>query len=133
MISTIFRIFNHEKLDDTLQLIDRIINEDAIYQKSSIGLRHQRCFAVKSGFNGLLDVARQTYKETTDDVHDLIKFYAQKYEIPLKSNFEVNMGFYMSISTQDLGQKVLPVEFINENRKRQNIVFTTLKLVFLLY
>lgn len=36
--------------------IDSIINKDIALQKSSLGLRNQRCYAVKSGCNGLLDV-----------------------------------------------------------------------------
>jgi DNA mismatch repair protein MSH4 len=110
-------------------MIDNVINEDVVYQKSSIGLRHQRCFAVKSGYNGLLDVARQTYKETTDDVYDLIKDYSEKHSLPIKSNFEVNMGFYMSIPDENMQDKNMPLEFINVVKKRKNLVFTTLKLV----
>ena len=129
LLSTIHNILSHESLNEILETIDNVINEDVVYQKSSIGLRHQRCFAVKSGYNGLLDVARQTYKETTDDVYDLIKFYSEKYDLPIKTNFEVNMGFFMSIPEQDLGTKNLALEFINVNKKRKNVVFTTLKLV----
>lgn len=129
LLNTIFNILSHEKLDEILMMIDNVINEDVVYQKSSIGLRHQRCFAVKSGYNGLLDVARQTYKETTDDVYDLIKEYSEKYNLAIKSNFEVNMGFYMSIPEQDLVDKTLALEFINVIKKRKNIIFTTLKLV----
>ena len=129
LLSTIHNILSHESLNEILEMIDNVINEDVVYQKSSIGLRHQRCFAVKSGYNGLLDVARQTYKETTDDVYDLIKFYSEKYDLPIKTNFEANMGFFMSIPEQDLGTKNLALEFINVNKKRKNVVFTTLKLV----
>jgi DNA mismatch repair protein MSH4 len=129
LLVTICEILNHEKLNDILEMIDNVINEDVVYQKSSIGLRHQRCFAVKSGYNGLLDVARQTYKETTDDVYDLIKDYSEKHSLPIKSNFEVNMGFYMSIPDENMQDKILPLEFINVVKKRKNLVFTTLKLV----
>lgn len=129
LLVTICDILNHEKLNDIVEIIDNVINEDVVYQKSSIGQRHQRCFAVKSGYNGLLDVARQTYKETTDDVYDLIKDYSEKHSLPIKSNFEVKMGFFMSIPEENIQGKNLPLEFINVVKKKKNIVFTTLKLV----
>jgi DNA mismatch repair protein MSH4 len=69
-----------------------VINEDATWAKGALGLRHQRCYAVKvpptsiridadgqSGVNGLLDVARQNFKEVTSDVFTLIDFYKSIY------------------------------------------------------
>lgn len=55
--------------------INCVINEDITLQSNPLGLRNQRVYAVKSGLNPLLDVARQTYKESTDDVHDLVTMY----------------------------------------------------------
>lgn len=68
-----------------IELIRETINEDVTFTKLPIDMWHQRTYAVKvsilhiafrhslivlqSGVNGLLDVARQTYKEGTDDVH----------------------------------------------------------------
>jgi len=50
-------------------LIDEVINEDTAYAKQPLELRNQRTYAVKSGVNGLLDVARITYKEATEDAY----------------------------------------------------------------
>jgi DNA mismatch repair protein MSH4 len=50
-------------------IVDKVINEDAIYAKQPLELRNQRTYAVKSGVNGLLDVARTTYKESTQDAY----------------------------------------------------------------
>lgn len=50
-------------------LIDRVINEDTAYAKQPLELRNQRVYAVKSGVNGLLDVARTTYKESSEDAY----------------------------------------------------------------
>lgn len=86
--------------------INDVINEDITYAKSPLALRNQRCYAVRvgkrnlllivlnnyynnnnnkylihyqAGFNGLLDVARQTYKETVDDLNEMIDQYRGKY------------------------------------------------------
>ncbi len=51
------------------EIINRTINEDTTYAKQPLELRNQRTYAVKSGVNGLLDVARTMYKEATEDVY----------------------------------------------------------------
>jgi DNA mismatch repair protein MSH4 len=75
-----------------LNLIDTVIDEHATYVKTPLDLRHQRTYAVKvslvcldggdrqvlmwvcqSNINGLLDVARKTYKETTDDFYEYVE------------------------------------------------------------
>ena len=73
-----------------MELIDNFINEDITYAKQPSELRNQRTYAVKvrhtsdvdcanyhltiqSGVNGLLDVARQTYKEANMDVYQLVE------------------------------------------------------------
>jgi DNA mismatch repair protein MSH4 len=51
------------------QIIDEAVNEDTTYARQPLELRNQRVYAVKSGVNGLLDVARTTYKEASEDAY----------------------------------------------------------------
>ena len=53
-----------------LMKIRETIEADITYMKSALDLRNQRTFAVKSGISGMLDVARQTYKELTEGIHE---------------------------------------------------------------
>ncbi|RUS17438.1 muts domain V-domain-containing protein [Endogone sp. FLAS-F59071] len=118
--------------------IHEVINEDAKFQKSALGLRNQRCYAVKAGVNGLLDVARQTYKETIDDIYELVGRYVvapssvaifvlpklvsfvDSTGIQIKLQFNSTSGFYLSASTEQLNdQGELPLMFINIVRKRE--------------
>lgn len=59
--------------DDTLNLvralIDEILTESTTYTKSSMEMRHQECFAVRSGRHGELDVARKTYLSNVEDIY----------------------------------------------------------------
>lgn len=50
-------------------MINGVINEDTNYARKPLELRNQRTYAVKSGVNGLLDVARTTYKEAMEDAY----------------------------------------------------------------
>jgi DNA mismatch repair protein MSH4 len=52
-----------------LRMIRQTIEADVTYTKTPLDMRNQRTFAVKAGINGMLDVARQTYKELTEEIH----------------------------------------------------------------
>ena len=52
-----------------LAKINEVIETDAAFMKTPLDMRNQRTFAVRSEVSALLDVARQTYKELTEDVH----------------------------------------------------------------
>lgn len=44
------------------------MHEDARLVKGAAAMRTQRCYAIKSHVNGLLDVARKIYSEIIDDI-----------------------------------------------------------------
>ena len=54
-----------------------MVHEGARVQKGSASMRLQRCFAIKSGVNGLLDVARRIYCEIVDDIEDMVAAMAE--------------------------------------------------------
>jgi DNA mismatch repair protein MSH4 len=62
-------VCDHGATDEILQMIQDVIEPDVRYMTSPLDLRNQRTFAVKSGINSLLDIARQAYKEVTEQVH----------------------------------------------------------------
>lgn len=67
MLNNIRELCAPENVAVVQGLIDLVINEDTTYARQPLELRNQRTYAVKSGVNGLLDVARITYKEATED------------------------------------------------------------------
>jgi DNA mismatch repair protein MSH4 len=67
MLNNIRELCAPENVAPVQELINRVINEDTTYARQPLELRNQRTYAVKSGVNGLLDVARTTYKEATED------------------------------------------------------------------
>lgn len=62
LLQAIHTILTDAEIEEIEQEIDQVVNEEVVFATTSIGLRNQRCYAVKAGFNSLLDVARQTYK-----------------------------------------------------------------------
>ncbi|KAF1945409.1 hypothetical protein EJ02DRAFT_369214 [Clathrospora elynae] len=118
-----------ENVAPVQELIDRVINEDTTYAKQPLELRNQRTYAVKSGVNGLLDVARTTYKEATEDAYQHSTELSQEYDIRLDLKFETARQFYIKISTSELEGKVLPPIFTNVIRRKNNIECQTLELM----
>ena len=64
--------FRHPSIDLLRDEIGTVINEDAAFAKNKASFRTQLCFAVKPGINGLLDVARKTYLETSEGAQTLV-------------------------------------------------------------
>lgn len=73
-----------ENIAPVHDLINNYINEDTTYAKQPLELRNQRNYAVRSGVNGLLDVARTTYKESMED--------AYQHATELSGKILVNLG-----------------------------------------
>lgn len=110
-------------------MINTVINEDVTYSKSPLDLRNQRCYAVKSGVNGLLDVARQTYKEATEDVHALVRDMNRDSGHDLELRFETGRGYFLRLPASDLEGKVLDPVFVNVVKRKKFVEMTTLELM----
>ncbi|KAF8941708.1 MutS protein msh4 [Haplosporangium gracile] len=129
LLVTIHRLLTDPRLEKFSDLIDEVIERYVVLEKTAVGIRHQRCFAVKAGCNGLLDVARQTYKETCNDILDVTNRYVQEYGINLKVQFSVTMGYYFTTTVDQLDGNDIPLIFINVVKKGKSLTFTTLELV----
>ncbi|KAJ3167556.1 MutS protein msh4 [Geranomyces variabilis] len=129
LLLAIHKTLCQPRLDLIRERIYEVINEDVTFQKNALGLRNQRCYAIKAGFNGLLDVARQTYKETTNDVYDMVTSYSDQFDLPIKVSFNPAYGFYLTLTREQLQGRELPLEFINVEQKKKITQFTTLKLL----
>ncbi|KAI7858222.1 muts domain V-domain-containing protein, partial [Circinella umbellata] len=130
LLVTICEILSDSRLNDFQMAIDETLHDDIGIQKTSLGLRHQRCYAVKSGVNGLLDVARQTYKETIEDIYEMAGEYNETSGLNTKLQFNAPKGFYLSLPTDQVDQNTtLPEIFINVVKKKKQYIFTTLELL----
>ncbi|KAI9772293.1 MAG: MutS protein msh4 [Geoglossum simile] len=129
LLATIRDLCMPAKLEGVQELINHVINSDITYQKSPLDLRNQRCYAVKSGVNGLLDVARQTYKEATADVYQLVSDLRTEYSLSLNSKFESSRGFYLRLAASEVEDRPLPPLFVNVIRRKNIIECTTLELM----
>ncbi|CAI9635124.1 unnamed protein product [Alternaria burnsii] len=129
MLNNIREICAPENVAPVQELIDHVINEDTTYARQPLELRNQRTYAIKSGVNGLLDVARTTYKEATEDAYQHSNELSQEHDIRLDLKYDTARQFYMRIATSELEGKVLPPVFTNLIRRKKNIECQTLELM----
>lgn len=92
-------------------------------------LRNQRTYAIKSGVNGLLDVARQTFKEATEDAYRHVEELGNAHELHLQLKFDSARQFYIRLPVSDLEERVLPLIFTNNVKRKNMIECQTLELM----
>jgi DNA mismatch repair protein MSH4 len=73
-------------------------------------------------------VARQTYKETTNDIHQLITTYGEQFGIPLKPHFSPTTGYQICCQRDRVNKDELPMMFTNVVVRKKQLFFTTLDL-----
>jgi len=110
-------------------LIDAVINEDITFAKSPLELRNQRTYAIKSGVNGLLDVARQTYKEASEDAYLHVEELRHGFELHLELKYDAARQFYIRLPVSDLEDRTLPPIFTNCIKRKAMIECQTLELM----
>jgi DNA mismatch repair protein MSH4 len=129
MLRTVATICAPHNVEPVQILINDVINEDTTHAKLPLDLRNQRTYAVRSGVNGLLDVARQTYKESMSDALAHMTEVTEEYKLPLQTKFDSVRQFYFRIAVEDLDDQALPPIFINVYRRKNIIECQTLDLV----
>ncbi|KAK7907967.1 hypothetical protein PG985_015270 [Apiospora marii] len=129
LLLRIQRICRPELIQPVLDMIKETINEDVTFMKLPIDMWHQRTYAVKSGVNGLLDVARQTYKEGTDDVHQHVEDINKEFELSLDIKFDQDRKYWLRLRECDIENRDAPDILINRVRKGGYLECQTLPLV----
>ncbi|KAK8786208.1 hypothetical protein V5799_007421 [Amblyomma americanum] len=102
-----------------------VIRDDVAYQKGTWNRVLQLCFSIKPEVNGLLDIARRTYSEVQDDIHEMVeKDLAQEHALPLRVAYSQLRGFYIQMNYTGKAPD-LPDKFIKVSLTKTTISFTT--------
>nr|KJB51851.1 hypothetical protein B456_008G234100 [Gossypium raimondii] len=124
-------VCENEKYADIRKRIGEVIDEDVLHARVPFIARTQQCFAVKAGIDGLLDIARRSFCDTSEAIHNLANKYREEYKLPnLKLPFNNRRGFYFSIPRKDIQGK-LPSKFIQVVKQGNNVHCSTLELASL--
>ncbi|KAB5574116.1 hypothetical protein DKX38_001310 [Salix brachista] len=113
-------ISENEKYFSIRKRVGEVIDEDVLHARVPFIARTQQCFAVKAGIDGLLDIARRTFCDTSEAIHNLANKYREEFKLPnLKLPFNNRQGFYFSIPQKDIQGK-LPSKFIQLNVRNKS-------------
>ncbi|KAM5572968.1 hypothetical protein ABKV19_012821 [Rosa sericea] len=124
-------VCENEKYAAIRKRIGEVIDEDVLHARVPFVARTQQCFAVKAGIDGLLDIARRSFCDTSEAIHNLANKYREDFKFPnLKLTFNNRQGFYFSIPHKSIQGK-LPSQFIQVLKHGNNIHCSTLELASL--
>ncbi|XP_057449791.1 DNA mismatch repair protein MSH4 isoform X1 [Lotus japonicus] len=132
LLSNIYKsVCANEKYDRIKERIGEIIDEDVLHARVPFVACTQQCFAVKAGIDGLLDISRRSFCETSEAIHNLANNYREEFKLPnLKLIFKNRQGFHFVIPQKNVQGK-LPSKFIQVVKHGNNIHCSTLELASL--
>ncbi|KAI0486460.1 muts domain V [Xylaria cf. heliscus] len=127
LLKRIYEICRPEVTQTVIDIITGTINDDVTAMKAPIDMRNQRTYA--SGVHGLLDIARQTYKEATEDVYQHVDELSKEHELVVDVKFDNRRKFWLRLEQSEIEDRQLPDVFINKVAKNRWIECQTLTLV----
>ncbi|CAH8337856.1 unnamed protein product [Eruca vesicaria subsp. sativa] len=111
--------------------VGEVIDDDVLHARVPFVARSQQCFALKAGIDGFLDMARRTFCDTSEAIHNLARKYREEFNLPnLKLPFNNRQGFFFRIPQKDVQGK-LPSKFTQVVKHGKNIHCSSLELASL--
>uniref|UniRef100_A0A0E0AJS2 DNA mismatch repair proteins mutS family domain-containing protein n=1 Tax=Oryza glumipatula TaxID=40148 RepID=A0A0E0AJS2_9ORYZ len=108
--------------------IGDVIDEDVVHSRAPFVACTQQCFAIKAGIDGLLDVARRSFCDTSEAIHNLANKYREDFKLPnLKIPYNNRLGFYFIVPQKDITER-LPNKFIQVVRHGKSVHCSSLEL-----
>ncbi|XP_063876509.1 mutS protein homolog 4-like isoform X2 [Scylla paramamosain] len=115
-----------EELQALLEVLRGVLHEDARLVKGAAAMRTLRCYAIRSGVNGLLDVARKIYSEIIDDITESVTAVGKQHNLPVRVGHNAALGFHITIPVPKRSRPpTLPPTFIKVQRGRGHLTCTT--------
>ncbi|KAF5303174.1 hypothetical protein FQA39_LY10087 [Lamprigera yunnana] len=110
-----------------------LINTDCRPAKGKYGII-QRCFAIKSGTNELLDLVRKSYCEKLDEMGDYVKELGESHSLALTLNNTRQKGYHIVLTLNARQKKYfktsnLPEEFIQIDHLTNSLTMKTQMLI----
>lgn len=117
-------------LADLSSEILTVIDEGAAPSKNSEHMRLQGAFAVRTGRNGHLDVARKTLSENVEDMHKLLQRLREQLDnTKLQLAMNAKRGYHITAPSKSISISQLGTEFIQMQPGGKFIRFSTNELV----
>lgn len=134
LVDTLIDNFSDTFFHELRERIDNIITDSTNYSRSTHEMRYQECFAIKSGVDGVLDLARKSFLQNVEDIYSLAEQYSRQFNITsVKVVYTASRGYHLSLpSPKSSGQgtaategEYLPPIFIQAVLSKKTIACTT--------
>nr|XP_027211998.1 mutS protein homolog 4-like [Penaeus vannamei] len=131
LLDSVRQSVSRADLQELLETLRGVMHEDARLVKGAAAMRAQRCYAIKSHVNGLLDVARKIYSEIID-ITAHVEELAKDHNVGMRVGHNAARGFHIAIPVpKRKSAPNLPSVFIKVQRGRGCITCTTEHLYLL--
>ncbi|XP_043228332.1 mutS protein homolog 4-like [Amphibalanus amphitrite] len=114
-------------VESLLLRLRAVVHDDVQPCRGGIEQRVQRCYAIKSGINGMLDVARRLYSEAYDEFVCYVQQLGEQHRLALKPGYNTSRGFHAILALGRRGSRppALPEEFIQVQHNQSTLTCTT--------
>eukprot|EP00884_Botryococcus_braunii_P005264 jgi/Botrbrau1/14739/Bobra.0108s0083.2 len=128
---------SHPSFAQMLEVMTTVLDDDVHAHHGAFMNQVQQCFAVKSGQDGLLDLARETFQRLSEEIYSLLPVYRENFDLPtLQLSFTARREFFFLAPRP--GYKArdgsingdLPRQFLHleQKPKGKQVACTTLEL-----
>ena len=122
LIHAILSTLRDESFEKINDAVAEVMAEQATFSRNSYAMRYEECFAVKSGYSQVLDVARQLFISSLEEIEGIAKGYEASLDAPVKVQFSARRGYYLLVTIDDAA---LPIELIQRVQNKKSIACTT--------
>ncbi|GJQ80916.1 hypothetical protein Trydic_g4733 [Trypoxylus dichotomus] len=124
---------NDDAFKEISHLMKSLIQPDAHPAKGQQGII-EKCFLIKPGVNGLLDVLRKTYSERVEDLREYVRQLRDKYNLPLTLSNNYKKGYHIILQLNAQTKKTfkkseLPQEFVQVERLYSSVTMKTTEMM----
>ncbi|ETL96185.1 hypothetical protein L917_06196 [Phytophthora nicotianae] len=128
LLDSVIQSLRDEQFTWIKEDIERVVHDRVKVCTSAAQKRIQECFAVRAGVDGMLDVARRTYLDTIEKIHEVVHMYKENLGIPIRINYTARRGYHLAVP---VNAKDLPASFIERVTTKTVICCSTKALVSL--
>ncbi|KAL0231621.1 hypothetical protein GEMRC1_011025 [Eukaryota sp. GEM-RC1] len=124
IFQAVCEILHDNAIKQLYEKISEVLEDDAVMTRGST-VKTALIFAVRPGISALLDVARQTYVETVEDIQKLVEHTKSEYNLTnLKLHFSAKKGHYLSLPIEEVPKYGTITGYIQNQRVGKRMQFS---------
>lgn len=123
LLQAIIYAMSQPELGEVCDSISAIFTDSTTFSRNANAMRHQECFALKSGDDGMMDILRKAFLANVDDIYKKADEYAEVYGFHISVRYSTARGYYLAIPSETSSS--LPDLFIQPTLRGKYIFCTT--------